>query len=96
MLFLYLTIKMMCSELNNETKGQNIKIFYLEMLGSQSDFDQTLSNLIFSWQNNVLYGSTELSMSQLLLSNNDISGMKSVSPGSNSKIFKSNFFQTLA
>ena len=87
---------MVCSELYNEREGQNIKLFYLEMLGTQSDFDQTLSNLVFSWQNKVLYGSTELSMSLLRLSNNVISGMKSVSPGSNSKIFKSNFLQTLA
>ena len=93
---LYLTIQMVCSELYNEREGQNIKLFYLEMLGTQSDFDQTLSNLVFSWQNKVLYGSTELSMSLLRLSNNVISGMKSVSPGSNSKIFKSNFLQTLA
>ena len=93
---LYLTIQMVCSELYNEREGQNIKLFYLEMLGTQSDLDQTLSNLIFSSQNNVLHGSTEFSLSQLLLSHNDLSGMKSVSPGSNSKTFKSNFLQTLA
>ena len=66
------------------------------MLGTQSDLDQTLSNLIFNSQNNVLYGSTELSISKFLPSSNDTSGMKSVSPGSYSKILKSNFFQTLA
>ena len=53
MVLLYLTVKMMCSELNNETKDKNIK-YYLEMLGTQSDLDQTLSNLIFNSQNNVL------------------------------------------
>ena len=53
MVLLYLTVKMMCSELNNETKDNIIK-YYLEMLGTQSDLDQTLSNLIFNSQNNVL------------------------------------------